>query len=348
MGKYIFKRILLGLLTIVIITVMIFFLIHLSANKPFKITDYPTLTNADAKVALVKDLEKNGLYKNVGAQFIDWIVNLFHGTFGHAFGKAHASKSIPSIFFGPLKYTILITLPVLFLSIIIGISLGVVAGYKRGKWIDTGINFFVIFFVGIPSFVLAVLALTIGPKIGLPISFSRPEDAGWGQTIKSIILPVSVLLLTSLVGFSQYTRNMVITVLSSNYILIAKSKGMSSKNIFFRYVFRNISIPIVTLVIPSFLMLIGGSLVIETIFQVPGSSSVIVDSFKNSEYNIIMFQTLFFTTISIFVAILVDVVYVAIDPRIKYAPASKKSVSTRVRFAKIRSRNNQANAKGGN
>jgi oligopeptide transport system permease protein len=227
------------------------------------------------------------------------------------------------LFFQPLKYTAIITIPSFLISMIFGVILGTIAGYNKGKFIDGAINIFVILFNAMPSFILAALALLLGPKIGLPVSFIRYEDGGMFLMLKSCIIPIAVLVLAGLAITTYLTRNEVVGILESNHVLIARSKGLSEVQVFKKHVFRNMVIPLVGIFLNGFLIFLGGSLVIETFFQIPGSSYLIVNAVSNAEYDIVMFNTLFFTGLGLVLATITDVTYVFIDPRIKYASANE-------------------------
>lgn len=125
--------------------------------------------------------------------------------------------------------------------------------------------------------------------------------------------------------YVSYTRNQVITVLTSNYVLIAKTKGLKPTQIFFKYVLRNISIPLFSLLFGSFLGLLSGSIIIEKYWDVPGTSQVIARSFPTGEINIIMFSTIFFTGLALASSIFVDVMFAVLDPKITYAAKNKKN-----------------------
>lgn len=317
MTKYFLKRLFLSFLALMIIAVIVYFLMGLMGHIPINEADYP---NRDAYLA---DLKNLGLDRPLGERFLKYISDIFTGHgFGKIYQKALQKVSIPEIFFGPLIFTLWITLPAYLLSSFLGIGLGFLAGYKRGRWVDTAINVFVIFFAGVPSFVLAAFALFTGSILGLPTSFIHPRE-GYKMMLLSLVLPILVMTLTSLVTYTYFARNEIVSILSSNQVTIARAKGLDEWNVFKKHVLRNASIPLVSLFLTSFLILLSGSIVVETFFQVPGTSSIIVNAAKNSEYNIVMFQTFFFVSIGLLIGIIIDILYVFLDPRIKYSSASE-------------------------
>nr|WP_274541142.1 ABC transporter permease [[Mycoplasma] anseris] len=263
-------------------------------------------------------------------RYFDYIGNFFKGNFGHIINEQFnpnpvVYKTIPKLFFYPLKYSIMVTAPSFIISSICGISLGVFAGYNRGKVMDSAINLFVVFFIALPSFIIAPIVITIFVKFGLPPKVFTTDEQSIKEVFKSLIPPILVITLGSLAGFTTYSRNQVVTVLTSNYVLIAKTKGLSSIQIFFKYVFRNISIPIFTMIVYSFLGLLTGSIIVEKFWNIQGTSIVIVYAFPNGEIYIEMFSILFFTALSLFLEIFVDICYAILDPKISYGDTSKKN-----------------------
>ncbi|AKF41073.1 ABC transporter permease [Mycoplasmopsis canis] len=238
------------------------------------------------------------------------------------------TNSISELFFKYLKLSVIITVPAFFISAILGIALGIVAGYKRGTLFDAGINAFSLFFIALPSFIIAPILISLLLKLNVTPSFINPYSEqnsqvySSGQIFISWLPPILIIVLGSLSSYITYTRNQVITVLTSNYVLIAKSKGLGTIEIFFKYVLRNISIPLAALLIPSYIGLLTGGIVIETYWSIPGTSQIIAQSFPNGEINIIMFNTVFFTFLGVMTTIVVDVSYTILDPRIKYSSKS--------------------------
>ncbi len=324
MLKYFIKRLILAALSLVIISILVWFLIGITGRTPLEIDQFHDKNGISREVQLKIAMKTLGLDKGVGERFGLWLKGIFvDGSFGKIYGKQSggSAQTIPHLFFAPLKYSLMITIPTFIISTILGILLGFIAGYKNGTWVDSLISVFVVFFIAVPTFILGAFALSLADKIGLPSSFVRSEDGGTREMIKSLILPIMVMTLSSLAGLTYYTRNEVVTILQSNQIAIARAKGLDEWDVFKKHVIRNSSIPLIAIVIPSFILLLAGSIVIESFFQVPGSSRVIVSAVQFSEYNIIMFNVLFFTMLSLISSIIVDVLYTIIDPRIRFAQA---------------------------
>ena len=318
MTRYFIKRISLAIISLFILITIVFLLIASFAKNPFA-TGSPE--NADALA------QANGLKDPILVQYGRYLANFFTGNFGKVYVPSGEYNNIPELFFVPLKWTLLITAPSLIISIIIGVSLGTLAGYNRGKWIDTVVNLFVVFFIGLPSFVIAPIMILIAENSNGTIlsEFMRPDEYGWLVTLKSIALPITTVTLGSLAGYTILVRNQIVTVLTSNHVLIAKSKGLTQWEIFWKHIIRNISIPLISFIIPSFTILLAGNIVIEQFFRVPGTSTVVVQAFPNGETNVVMFSLFFFGSIAMLGQIILDLSYIFIDPKIKYFEQGKTS-----------------------
>ena len=313
MTRYFLKRFSLALISLFILISIVFLLIASFSKNPFA-SSAADPNNAEALAKI------NGLRDPILVQYGRYIGGLFRGDFGKIYVPTGEYANIPEFFFVPLKWSTLVTLPALILSMVIGISLGILAGYNRGTWVDNAISFFVILFIGLPSFVIAPVMILIAENSnGLILSeFMRPDEYGLLVTLKSIVLPVITVTLGSLASYTFLVRNQIVSLLTSNHVLIARSKGLTQWQIFWKHIIRNISIPLVSFVIPSFTLLLAGNIIIEQFFRVPGTSTVIVQAFPKGEINIVMFSLFFFATIAMVGQIILDLSYIFIDPKIKY------------------------------
>ncbi|UUM19400.1 ABC transporter permease [Mycoplasma sp. 1018B] len=350
MIKYIFQRIFFAIIALFVISIFVFVLISAFANNPAQTLAEALVQSGGARgqsyeeilnrfqiqMGIGRLLDPNDPYSfvkfSIIERYIIYMTKVFQGDFGFVINPANNPDpqqytDLFKYFFIPLKFTIFITAPSMLMSLVSGFTIGIIAGYKRGKIFDNVSRLFVMFFVAVPSFILAPLVIVIGLKIGISPTVKDVNDFAFNEVFVSYLPPIFVVTITSLAGYSISSRNMVITVLTSNYVLIAKTKGLNSINIFFKYVLRNISIPLVGIFFGSFLALLSGSVVIEQYWNVKGTSQVIVNSFSTGEINVIMFSTLFFTVIGLTTEILIDLAYVILDPKITYATKSKKNYS---------------------
>ncbi|MCS4537008.1 ABC transporter permease [Mycoplasma sp. CSL7475-4] len=346
MFKYLSKRMALAILTLFIVLIFSYTLIVLFIKNPFEIALISENDQHKREILLAKSEEYNSIpiIVKIGTYF----KNFFQGNFGPIYIQSGGFKTIPQLFFEPLGWSMLVSLPSFIISSSLGVIIGIIGGYKRGTWVDNVINGFVFVFIAVPSFILAPIALNIFQKAGFDIRFISPNEigGGWLATIKSIIPAITVVSLGSLAGYTLYARNQVVTVLTSNYVLIAKTKGLGDGEIFRKYVFRNISIPLATIIIPSYLILLSGSIIVEKFWFIPGSATIIANSFPAGEINVVMFNVFFFTALGLFTQIIVDISYPLIDPRIKYQASSGITLSMIFRAYKLRKLEYQAQLKG--
>ena len=325
MFRYILKRIGLLILTMIIIITVVFFLLRLMDGYPKAIET--AVSNAKTSAEADAILAAYNPEPNAFLAYFNYMGNAFQGNFGVYYDDV--TKTIPQTFFSPMKYTMLIVGPGFLIGTLFGTVFGFISGYKRGKWQDVTVNVVATLFVSVPSFVLATFLIVFGHKMGLPISFTSAQRTG--ETLLAVILPIFIIAITSFSTLTYYIRNEVVTVLSSDFIVIARAKGVSEKGIFFKHILRNVSLPFITIVFPSFLGIIFGSMIIEMFFEVPGSASVFSTAVTKRETNIIMFSTMFFTAFSLLIQLLIDVLYVVFDPRISMGQKSRLSISKRVK-----------------
>ncbi|EGS28806.1 ABC transporter permease [Mycoplasmopsis anatis] len=274
-----------------------------------------------------------------------WIADLFdkERPFGLPYNDSifanTKSNTIPEFYFKYIKFSLIISLPSFVISALIGVTLGIFAGYKRGSLFDSFINAFTLIFVALPSFIIAPIVISFMLKyFGVAPRFLNPESENdlsiytTGQFVLSWTPPILVIVLGSLSGYISFTRNQIITVLTSNYVLIAKTKGIGNVEIFFKYVLRNISIPLAAVFIPSYIGLLSGSFIVETYWNVPGISKALIQAFPTGEINLIMFSTVLFTALGLFTSIIVDVSYTILDPKIKYGSNSGFDFITKLKI----------------
>lgn len=320
MLKYLFKRILLAIITLLFLTTIVYLLVASFSKNPFASAADPSFAQ--------EQYEANGLDWPILIRFFSYLGDFFtHGSFGKIYVPqgGEVPDSIPLYFFSSLKWSLLITIPALFFSLVIGMILGVIAGYKRGTWIDGLINIFVVTFVGLPSFIIAplIILIAVSTNGAIIFEFQDPSINGWWLTLKSLALPILTVTLGSLAQYTILTRNQMVTILSSNHVLIARSKGLNNWEIFTKHIIRNISIPILNYLLPSFVYLLAGNVIIEQFFRIPGASNVIIQSFPNGEINIVMFFVIFLSVLSLLMQIILDFSAVLIDPRIRYVEENR-------------------------
>ncbi|MBD7910105.1 MULTISPECIES: ABC transporter permease [Clostridium] len=302
MLRYIFKRLLTGIITIWAVITITFFLVRLMPGGPFdgdKIT--PEIkANLEAKY---------GLDKPVGEQYKIYMSNLLKGDLGESmkFVGRDVSKTIKTTFPKSAKLGGVAVA----LAVVVGVSLGVVSALKSGKWPDRLCMFLATLGITIPSFVMsALLIYVLASKLHI---LPTTGFTSW----KHLVMP-SIALAASATSFiTRLTRSKLIDVLKSDYIRTAKAKGLSGRTIIFKHALRNSLIPVITYLGPLIAGVLTGSFVVESIFAIPGLGSEFVSTVTNRDYSALLGVLVFYSTLIVVCNILVDIMYVIVDPRIK-------------------------------
>jgi oligopeptide transport system permease protein len=219
--------------------------------------------------------------------------------------------------------TVLVNLYSLLISTPIGIMLGIYAAIKKNKWQDHTISTMVMMFVSIPSYVYAFLVQYLFYfKLGwFPQMVSSLADAGgsWFSfaMFKSMVLPIMALSFGSVAGLCRFTRAELTETLTQDYMLLARAKGLTRAQATTRHALKNAMVPILPMIISSFIGILGGSMIIEQIFSIPGVGQLYIKSITLLDYDVFMADSIFYTFISLLAGIVVDISYGFIDPRIR-------------------------------
>ncbi|MDE5599844.1 MAG: ABC transporter permease subunit [Ureaplasma sp.] len=323
MLKYIFKRILFAALALLILLVLVFFLMQAIPGYPLRREQ--TWTDQQ----YLEHLQTLGLLENPIVQFFKFIGGIFQGEFGTVYNSN--GQSVVQTALVPMQYTIMVAVPAFILSAVLGIGFGVLSACYRGKWVDTLINIIAVLFLAIPSFIFALYLIKLAGLIGLPTSFIAPGSGPIAQVIASMIMPILSMTLASISVILYYTRNELVDVFKQDYIKTALAKGISFRKIIFTHALRNALIPILAALLPSFLSILTGSIIIETFFNIPGSSRILINAIQDKEIYIVVFSTLFYSGIYFLLQILVDISFTFIDPRIKLATNNNISLFQRIK-----------------
>jgi oligopeptide transport system permease protein len=252
-----------------------------------------------------------------------WIIQYFHFLKGALRGDWGVSVKIaPCVpVFDVIKQripiTILLNIISLVISLPIGILAGTVAAMNRSRMPDHIISFLVVIFISVPSFVFATLMqYFLAFKAGwFPIVYSA--TAAGTAKYRSMMLPMLALSFGPIATVTRYLRGELIENLSSEYMLLARTKGLTKYQAAFRHAFRNSCVPLANIIIPMFTGILGGSLVVERIFAIPGVGGLMVESVSTSDHFLTVAVLLFYSVISLFTILLVDISYGIIDPRIR-------------------------------
>jgi len=288
-----------------VVVTLTFFLTHAIPGDPF--SDEEAIPEE-----ILKTLYHHyGLDKPLHVQFGKYFNNLLHGNLGPSF-KYHGRTANDVIGEGfPISLTL--GLEALFIAIGLGIALGSYAAFKRGRWQDQGTMLLAVLGISVPSFILATVLQYV-----FAMQFDWFPVARWGSFAQSVLPALSLAALPTAM-IARLTRTSMVEVLQQDYILMAKSKGLSSFQIVFRHALRNALLPVVTYLGPLTANVLTGSFVVEKIFGIPGLGQWFVMSVANRDYTLIMSLTIFYSAFLMVCVFIVDVLYSFLDPRIKIA-----------------------------
>ncbi|WP_346920136.1 ABC transporter permease [Clostridium sp. UBA7339] len=303
MIKYILKRLGISVVTIFIVITATFFLMRLMPGGPF---DGEKPLPPEIKASLEA---KYGLDKSLGEQYSMYLKDLLKGDLGPS--MRYKGREVQEIIGYSFPASAKLGGVAVAISLIFGILLGIIAALKYNKWPDSICMVLATLGVTLPSFVIATLLMYVfGVKLSL-VPITGLDD------LKSYILPSVALAGYSIAFISRLTRSKLLEVLKSDYIRTAKAKGVNGRRIMFKHALRNTLIPIVTYVGPLIAGILTGSFVVEKIFAIPGLGREFVTTITNRDYTTILGVTIFYSTLLILCNLIVDIMYVIIDPRIK-------------------------------
>ena len=304
MLKYIIKRIIGVIPTLIIVTTFVFFFVRLIPGDPARLVAGPQATLEDVEVVR----EELGLNKPIVTQYVDYVTGLFHGDLGMSLRTKRPVATEVS-----LRYmnTVKLTLGSLAWSVVVGVLLGVWSGKHRSKWQDyTGMTM-AISGISMPSFWIGFLLIMV-----FSVNLKWLPTTG-ADSWKSFILP-SIALGTSIAAIiARFTRSSIIEVMKEDYIRTARTKGLRERTVIWKHAFRNAMISVVTVVGLQFGFLLGGSVVTESVFAFPGLGSLLVESVNYRDYNAIQSLILIFSLHFVVINLVVDILYALLNPEIK-------------------------------
>ena len=299
--KYIGKRVVVSAVMIFLLVTVSFFMVKLIPGSPFT-SEKMQAGNRDAIYAYY------GLDRPVYEQYLTYMKNLLRGDLGVSY-KLRAI-SVNSIIATSFPYSLDLGVRAIIFALTMGLLLGIIAAYRRGKAMDTLTMVVAIIGTSVPSFI-----------VGFFVQYIFAVRLGWFpvaryDTVWHTVLPTFALGLGMLASIAKYTRTSMLDVLSSDFVKTADAKGLSRFRIVAVHQLRNALLPIVTLLGPMVAMTITGTFVVENVFAIPGLGRQYVTSVQNLDYTLITGLTIFFAAVLVIMNLLVDIVYAFVDPRI--------------------------------
>lgn len=315
MVKFTLKKILQMIPMLLIISLLVFFALELTPVDPVSYLVSPDMAANSENIEALR--EKLGLNDPVIVRYFRWIGDLLRGDFGYSIINGTAiSKTIAQ----RLPATLELSLVALLLSTIIGISIGICSAVWQNSWIDYLGRFLAVVGQSIPQFFFGICAIQIfAIKLGWFPTGGRlsPGMVTFWDRLPHLILPAATMTIAMCAVLMRYARNSMLDVMNKDYIKTARSKGIPEWRVYIKHAFRNALRPVLVVLCFRLPLLIGGSVVIESVFSWPGIGSVITGSVTSGDYPLIMITTLMIAGAMLVASFLVDILTAALDPRVR-------------------------------
>ena len=313
MFAYAVRRILATIPVMLVVALFVFSLLYIAPGDPAAIIAGDQATPADVE----RIRESLGLDRPYLVRFGDWLWHILHGDLGTSI---FTNLPVTHMIAQRIEPTLSLMLLTIVFSIVIAIPLGVLAAWKHGTWIDRVVMVISVLGFSVPVFVFGyLLAYVFALQLDwLPVQgFTSISDGFW-PFLQGLILPTVALGLIYVALLARITRATMLDVLSQDYVRTAKAKGVGQRAVLFVHALKNAAVPIVTVIGNGVALLIGGAVVTESVFAIPGLGRLTVDAILRRDYPIIQGVVLLFSVTYVLVNLVVDLLYTVFDPRIRY------------------------------
>jgi peptide/nickel transport system permease protein len=313
MSVYLLRRILATLPVMGVVALFVFALLHLTPGDPAALIAGDLATSQDIE----RIRERLGLNAPLHVQFVRWIGQLVRGDLG-----VSVSSGVPvtRLIRQRVEPTAALTIATLVLAVAVAVPMGVLAAWKAGTWIDQSVMLLAVLGFSCPVFVLGYL-LIYGGAVQLrwlPVQGYVPIAQGVWPFLRSITLPTLTLGVVYIALIARMTRATVLEVLGEDYIRTAHAKGLASRRVLVGHALKNAAVPIATTIGVGVALLIGGAVITESVFAIPGIGRLTVDAILRRDYPIIQGVVLMFSAVYVVINLAVDLLYTILDPRIRY------------------------------
>jgi peptide/nickel transport system permease protein len=310
---YIGRRLLATVPVMAVVAVFVFLLLRLTAGDPAAI-----IAGDNATAQQVAEIRARlGLDRPIVQQFFIWLGNTLRGDLGESF---FFKKKVADLIVERVEPTVALSIFTLLLAVALSVPLGVIAAYRRGTWIDRAVMGLSVVGFSVPAFVIgyALIYLFAIELAWLPVQgYQRLRD-GFGGFVERLILPSLTLAVIYVALVARITRASVLEVLSADHVRTARAKGLADLPVLWRHVLRNAAVPIVTVIGLGVALLIGGVVVTESVYSIPGLGRLTVDAVLARDYPTVQAVVLLFSVVYVLINLLVDLTYTFLDPRIRY------------------------------
>jgi peptide/nickel transport system permease protein len=317
MGAFTIRRLIQSAVVLLLVTIIVFISMRLLPGDPIRML----ITSSEESSYTEQQMEflrhENGLDKPLPLQYINWLGGVLHGDLG----KSILDRlPVTTEIFKRLPITFHLGILAFLLGLLIGIPMGIISAVRRGTWIDTLVTVLSNLGITVPQFWLGILLVFFfGLTLKwLPVmGYTSPFDNFWMST-KQVILPVICLAVFPIASTARQTRSSMLEVIRQDYIRTAWAKGLEEKTIILRHALKNGLIPIITLAGMGIPIIVGGTVLIETVFNIPGMGRLAITSVMNQDYPYVQAIILIIAAVVLFTNFIVEMAYGWIDPRIRY------------------------------
>jgi peptide/nickel transport system permease protein len=313
MLAYVVRRVIATVPVMAVVAFFVFSLLYIAPGDPAAVIAGDQATPADVE----RIRQSLGLDRPFFIRFGEWVWQILHGDLGTSIFTNLPVTALMAQRFEPTLSLMLITLT---FAVAVAVPIGVLAAWKAGTWVDRVIMAFAIFGFSVPVFVIAyLLAFVFALELEwLPVQGYTPLAEGIWPWLQNLILPAVALGCVYIALIARTTRAAMLEVLQQDYIRTARAKGIGQRGILFVHALKNASVPIVTVIGIGVALLIGGAVVTESVFAIPGLGRLTVDAILRRDYPLIQGLVLLFSFVYVLVNLLVDLSYTLLDPRIRY------------------------------
>jgi peptide/nickel transport system permease protein len=313
MAFFLFRRVLSTAPVLVVVALIVFMILRLTPGDPAAALVGDNGTSAD----IARIHASLGLDRPLPVQFVKWTGQLLQGNLGDSY---YMKEPVTRLIAQRIAPTVSLSALTLVMTLLLAVPLGVIAASRHGGWLDRTLMGVSVMGFSVPSFVVGYIliwAVALHAKL-LPVQGYAPLSAGIGPWLTHLILPAITLSIVYLALIARVTRAAVAEALTEDYIRTARAKGISEARVLIRHALANAAVPIVTVIGIGVGLLIGGVVVTETVYAIPGLGQLTVDAVLARDFPLVQGITLFFSFVFVLINLLVDLSYLLLDPRIRY------------------------------
>jgi len=310
---YIARRIAAVIPVLLVVALIVFLMLRLTPGDPAAVIGGDSATSAD----LAQIRQSLGLDKPIATQFFIWIGHMLTGDFGESF---FYKRPVAMLIADRIEPTIALTISTITLATLLAVPLGTLAAYRQGSWLDRGVMAFSVLSFSVPVFVTGYcLIWLLSVKLGwFPVQGYQSIANGLGGFLHRLILPTLSLATIYVALIARMTRTSVLEVLNEDYVRTARAKGLPELKVVLGHALRNAAVPIVTVIGVGIALLIGGVVVTESVFNIPGLGRLTVDAVLARDYPTVQAVIMLFSVAYVLINLGIDLLYTVLDPRIRY------------------------------